>query len=148
MAVLTPCLAMTTNYSSCYTENTMWTDDMSATFVDVMTAEECQLICSDSQFPTPCSFFTWFGPTAQPYSNMCALYPYTAHPMNTSGTVSGPGKCTCSTSHTCTLHADMIVEIIDPVEEETECQDWCWRNDECSWYSWFDSTAAKASVCC
>ena len=124
---------------SCYTENTMWIDAMSATFVQVMTAEECQQICSDSEFPTPCSDFTWFGPHATPYNNTCALYPLPSRPINISNTVSGPRSCTCSSSHTCTMHADMIVDIIEPVEVETECQDWCFRKEECSFYTWFDA---------
>ena len=44
------------------------------------------------------------------------------------------------------LHADMIIDIIDPVYDEVECQVYCRKDFDCSFYSWFDSNGTLFQV--
>ena len=44
------------------------------------------------------------------------------------------------------LHADLIVEIIEPVDSELECQYDCMYEEECHFYSWFDSNGVLFKV--
>ena len=51
---------------------------------------------------------------------------------------SGPEDCLCSFESPCVLDLDLIVDILDPVYTELDCQNLCRLESECSYYSWFD----------
>ena len=132
------------NYSTCFTENIMWMDEMSGSIVNVTSADDCQQLCVQNK--QKCSFFSWSGPFSSPYRNMCWLYQYNTKPTESIGSISGPMSCTCSTEHTCMLHADLIVGIIEPVDNEVECQYDCRYEEACHFYSWFDSKGVVFKV--
>ena len=52
---------------------------------------------------------------------------------------SGPEDCLCSFEAPCVLDLDLIVDILDPVYTELDCQNLCRLESDCSYYSWFDS---------
>ena len=134
-----------TNSTSCFTENSIWLDDMMATFVNVTSVDDCQELCTSTPY---CSHFTWFGPSSLPYPHMCALYPHISRSIECSDCTAGPASCVCSFEHACMLHADMIIDIIDPVYDEVECQAYCRVDFDCSFYSWFDSNGTLFQVRC
>ena len=129
---------------SCLKPNISWvSQDILDTLHPVPDPYQCQAICVDTE---GCTAFTW---TTQ--DNLlelhCFLFGSIANQTSREDCISGPSSCTCSSEVGCQADENNILEEIDAVETEAECQNYCLENPLCMFYTWLNADNFPALYC-
>ena len=149
-----PAAGMKSNHPVCFSEAHTWLDNMMDTIYDVTSAYECQELCqahAQDHFDAPCGNFTWFNSSASVLNaNKCELFHQTdpAHRVECEHCLSGPLICTCSTDTECSLHNNVLIDIVQFVTFEAACQNLCRVNFYCHYYMWFGRNGSPFQDAC
>jgi len=130
---------------SCLKPNITWLSvDILDTLHPVPDPYQCQAICGDTE---DCAAFTWTTADNQELELHCFLFSSVANQTSFDECVSGPDSCTCSSEVACHGDAGNIVEEIDDVETEAECQRNCQENLSCMFYTWRNGATFPPYYC-
>ena len=141
--ILAPCARG--DLSSCFTENSTWiSSDIIDTFEPVDDYNECQQLCTDHH---NCSAFTWTSEENHHTKLFCFLFGVTGTVTTCEHCISGPQSCTCSTESACSAQEENVIDVVNGVIEEVDCQSLCSSNTSCSLYTWYDSTSFPSYTC-
>eukprot|EP00092_Neocalanus_flemingeri_P020654 GFUD01022379.1.p1 GENE.GFUD01022379.1~~GFUD01022379.1.p1 ORF type:complete len:495 (+),score=82.82 GFUD01022379.1:9-1493(+) len=123
----------------CFEEGVTWNhDDQIDIEVNIPTASECQNECKADG---PCVAFTWNMLSHPHFPKVCSLFNSTDRAISCLSCLSGPPSCLCSQEFACNIVGDNIIDIVQSVSSEEECQVSCKNTENCKIYTWFNEDA-------
>merc|ERR1711874_743937 len=140
-SLITACVGQA--QGSCLKPNITWLSDILDSNHPIDTPYLRQALCVDTD---GCAAFTWTSDNAH-LKLHCFLFVSTYNQTSCTDCVSGPASCTCSEEVECIGDVTNIVDELEGVPTEAECQTLCLDTESCSTYTWHSSNSFPPLYC-
>ena len=138
-------LAIMRTTPSCFKPNVTWlSGDILNVQRPVADPFLCQTICGDTE---QCVAFSWTTSNNAQFELECFLFSSISNQTSFHECISGPASCTCSSELACHGGDDNIVDQILAVQTEAECQNLCFEDSSCGFYTWHNAGSFPPYFC-
>jgi len=132
----------------CFNVGYTWSNDRVMDIArDTVNEWSCRSACLDNP---QCAGYTWFGKnSADPtFVNACKLFSSIGEEEESDGT-SGTRDCSCSVPFTCGISSNNAYSpfYVRPTPTERSCMQLCADTEDCTVYTWYDSTSFARYQC-